>query len=69
MPRGQGDRSITRQAEWHDVWFAGETRPSGNQGYVKFISARKESLSRNIMFILHWRVLEDGKYNTLDLRL
>lgn len=62
---GTGRPQYHEAGRWHDVWFAGETRPSGNPGKIKFISARKESEPEyNVHFTL--ARIEDGKYNTLD---
>ena len=51
--------------KWNDVWFAGEERPSGNPGYVRFVSARKDTEPE---YHVHFSLarIEDGKYSTLD---
>ncbi len=58
-------RVVDVAGKWNDVWFAGEERPSGNPGYVRFVSARKDTEPE---YHVHFSLarIEDGKYNTLD---
>jgi transglutaminase-like putative cysteine protease len=51
--------------QWHEVWFAGETTPSGDPGFITFISDGKETEPE---YHVHFTLarIEDGKYNTLD---
>ena len=62
---GTGRPQYHESGKWHDVWFTGESRPSGNPGIVNFISARKESEPEYHVHFTLARV-EEGKYNTLD---
>ena len=51
--------------QWHEVWFAGETTPSGDPGFITFISDRNETEPE---YHVHFTLarIEEGKYNTLD---
>ncbi|MDZ7634949.1 MAG: hypothetical protein U5L72_11220 [Bacteroidales bacterium] len=65
LPRGQEDRNIMRGAGGMMRILLGETRPSGNPGYVKFTSAPNESEPE---YHVHFTLarIEDGQYKTLD---
>ncbi|MRR19229.1 transglutaminase domain-containing protein [bacterium] len=62
---GTGRPQFHEAGSWHDVWFDGETKPSGDPGYVSFISSRKESEPE---YHVHFTLarLEEGKFKTLD---
>ena len=51
--------------KWHDVWFAGETVPSGENGYVTFISS---GAGPEPEYHVHFSLAHiiDGQYQTLD---
>lgn len=50
---------------WHDVWFRGETRPSGNQGFVEFTAdENKPEPEYHVHFTL--ARIENGRPKTLD---
>ncbi len=62
---GTGRPQYHEAGEWHDVWFTGETRPSGDQGRVRLITdGKKPEPEYHVHFTL--ARIEDGKYNTLD---
>jgi transglutaminase-like putative cysteine protease len=62
---GTGRPQYHEDGQWHDVWFAGDTRPSGNPGFITFTAdAKKPEPEYQVHFSL--ARVEDGKYNTLD---
>lgn len=62
---GTGRPQYHEAGQWHDVWFAGDTRPSGNPGFIRFITdGKKPEPEYQVHFTL--ARIEDGKYITLD---
>lgn len=62
---GTGRPQYHDDGQWHDVWFSGDTRPSGNPGFIRFTAdAKKPEPEYQVHFTL--ARIEDGKYNTLD---
>jgi hypothetical protein len=62
---GTGRPQFFDAGEWHDVWFTGDTRPSGEKGYVTFFSGEQTPVPQyHIHFTL--AALENGRYKTLD---
>ncbi len=62
---GTGKPEYFEAGEWHDVWFTGERRFSGEKGFVTLFSKEKSPVPQyNIHFTL--AVLENGLYKTLD---
>jgi hypothetical protein len=62
---GTGRPQYHEAGSWHDVWFAGEPRPSGNPGHVRFITGAG---SPEPEYQVHFTLarIANGKYNTLD---
>ncbi len=62
---GTGRPQYHKAGSWHDVWFAGETRPSGNPATVRFIAGEG---THEPAYQVHFTLaqLDNGKYNTLD---
>lgn len=62
---GTGRPQFHEAGSWHDVWFAGETRPSGNQGKVWFVTGSgSPEPEYNIHFTL--AQITNGVCSTLD---
>lgn len=62
---GTGRPQYHDAGQWHDVWFAGDTRPSGNPGFITFTTdAKNPDPEYQVHFTL--ARVEDGQYNTLD---
>lgn len=50
---------------WNDVWFTGDTKPSGERACVTFISSETNPVPEyHVNFTI--AVLEDGRYKTFD---
>jgi transglutaminase-like putative cysteine protease len=62
---GTGRPQYNEAGEWHDVWFAGETTPSGNPGFITFVT---DMVNPGPEYHVHFTLarVENGKYNTLD---
>ncbi len=62
---GTGRPQYHEDGQWHDVWFTGEARPSGNPGFIRFITDGKNPEPE---YQVHFTLarIEEGKYNTLD---
>ncbi len=65
LASGTGRPQYHEAGSWHDVWFAGETRPSGNPGRVRFIAG---PASQEPVYHVNFTLarLDKGQYNTLD---
>jgi len=62
---GTGRPQHFEAGEWHDVWFTGDKKPSGEKGYFTFFSEEKNPIPQyHIHFTL--AVLENGRYKTID---
>jgi transglutaminase-like putative cysteine protease len=62
---GTGRPQYYDNGEWHDVWFTGESKPSGSPGYITFVAGEKDFQPEyHIHFTLSH--LKDGKCKTLD---
>ena len=62
---GTGKPQYFEAGEWNDVWFTGEKRSLGKNGFVTFFSEEKSPLPQySIHFTL--AVLENGRYKTLN---
>jgi len=62
---GTGRAQYHENGEWHDVWYAGEARPSDNPGYLTFVSENRDFQPE---YHVHFTLahLEKGKFKTLD---
>jgi len=65
---GTGRPQYHSAGEWHDVWFTGDTRPSGTSGYVTFVAGSGEIMKQEPEYHVHFTLarVENGRYNTLD---
>lgn len=62
---GTGRPQCFDAGQWHDVWFTGDSKPSGKKGYVTFFSGEQTPVPQyHIHFTL--AVLENDWYKTLD---
>ena len=62
---GTGRPQYFESGEWKDIFFNGDSRPSGEMGYVTFFSDEKNPIPQyHIHFTL--AVLKNGRYKTLD---
>lgn len=62
---GTGRPQYHHNGRWHDVWFAGEAKPSGTPGFVSFVSGKNEQEPE---YHVHFTLarLERGRFITLD---
>ena len=62
---GTGKPQYFEAGEWHDVWFTGDKRLSGEKGVVTFFSEEQTPVPQ---YTIHFTlaVLENGRYKTLD---
>ena len=65
---GTGRPQYHFAAEWHDVWFTGDSRPSGTPGFVTFAAAADSRMKPEPEYHVHFTLarVEKGKFNTLD---
>ena len=62
---GTGRPQYYESGEWHDVLFSDDIRPTGEKGYITFISTEKSPVPQyHTHFTL--AVLEGGRFKTLD---
>lgn len=62
---GTGRPQYHDKGEWHDVWFSGESMPSGTPGFVTFVSFDK---TREPEYYVHFTLarFEKGRFRTLE---
>jgi hypothetical protein len=65
LAHGTGKPQCFEAGEWHDVWFTGEKRLSGEKGVVTFFSEEQTPVPQ---YAIHFTlaVFENGRYKTLD---
>ena len=65
---GTGRPQYHGAGEWHDVWFTGESRPSGTPGYVTFAAGSGSRMKQEPEYHVHFTLarVENGRFNTLD---
>lgn len=53
---------------WHDVWFTGDSRPSGTPGYVTFTSIPGTGMKQEPEYHVHFSLarVDNGRFSTLD---
>jgi transglutaminase-like putative cysteine protease len=62
---GTGRPQYYQSGQWHDVWFTGDARPSGEHSYLTFVSQQPDITPEyHIHFTLATFV--NGQYKTLD---
>jgi len=65
---GTGRPQYHANGEWHDVWFTGDSRPSGTPGYVTFTAGSDAKLKQVPEYHVHFTLarVDGGRFNTLD---
>lgn len=65
---GTGRPQYHNAGAWHDVWFTGDTKPSGTSGYITFAAGPDSRKKQEPEYHVHFTLarVENGRYNTLD---
>ena len=65
---GTGRPQFYDAGEWHDVWFTGDTKPSGTPGYITFKDGRPGGKGLEPEYHVHFTLarVENGRFITLD---